>query len=190
MKKCIIILLVLVSCNNYKSNQVINTDTANTQKIKISNNLNSYENIESNCKLFYDSIVKYVFGIDFLKADTNQIKQIFTESSILKINRLNKSYGDKNVVIEDYNLKAGNSYISFFKETKYFVLTDALIKTKNIKLYKGIYIGMSRDQFYKVIEIGKMKCDTILITDVDQTTSIYFIFNKNELKEINLQTVD
>ena len=47
---------------------------------------------------------------------------------------------------------------------------------------------MLKENFCNKLSIKNTVCDTVLVVDDDQTLNLNFIFNKDTLKELNIET--
>jgi hypothetical protein len=139
----------------------------------------------SSIKVFNDDIVNNFFNINVFKADTFILKSIFTIKPRVKIIRSRIEHGTDNF---GYSLSAKKTKINFyFKAGEGFYLDKAIIRDSALKLWKSINIGMKKDSLLKSLGIQEHNnCDSLVVTNDDQTINIYFLFQKNRLKEIRI----
>lgn len=174
MKNLYIFLVLLCSCGNTNVNSA---KVAQKQQL-----LSEGDKCPCAFKTINSEIVKYIFTIDIFSSDTTSFKTIFKTRPNIKILKEKGIYDDKeylNLVFETPNV-----YVKLFKNTEGFYIERALIKGDEIKLYNNCEIGMLKKDFCKQFSIEETLCDTIVVTDEDQTLSLNFIFNQKVLKQL------
>lgn len=136
-------------------------------------------------KLYNDDFVDNILTIDVYSADTSMLKSIFKIKPSFKV-LMEKVFDGNDCTF--YVLETPGVYLNFFYKNPETYLILALIKADEIKLYKDCAIGMQKKDFCKILQIEETVRDTILVTNEDQTKSLYFNFKNNKLKDIKIQS--
>lgn len=177
MKNLYIFFVLLCSCGN-----------ANVNSLKVAQEQQVLkEEKESSCvfKTINNDIVKYIFTIDVFRSDTTSLKTIFKTRPKIKVLKETGIYDDNEYL--NYVFEIPNAYLKLFKNNEGFYIEHALIKGDEIKLYKNCAIGMLKKDFCKQISIEETSCDTIVVTDEDQTLCLKFIFNQKYLMQLEIK---
>lgn len=135
-------------------------------------------------KIYNDDFVKNVLTINVRRADTNMLKSIFKIEPTLKV-VMEKDFDGNDCTF--YVIETQGVYLKFFYKNPKTYLIYGLIKADEIKLYKDCAIGMQKKDFCKTLQIEEIVCDTILVTNQDQTMNLYFNFKNNKLKDVKIQ---
>lgn len=177
MKILLLFLVLLCSCKNPR---VSNQKTVQEQQSFV------YGKKQS-CvfRTINNDIVKYIFTLDVFGSDTLLLKSIFKIHPIIKVIKEHGTY-DNNEYL-NFIFETPNTFIKFFNNEEGFYIESAVIKGDEIKLYKNCSIGMLKIDFCKQLSIEETVCDTIVIVDEDQTLNLNFIFDKEQLKQLEIQ---
>lgn len=177
MKNLYIYLILLCACGNANVNS---PKVAQEQQ-----SLNEEKNSSCVFKAINNDIVKYIFTIDVFRSDTTSLKTIFKTRPSIKVLKEKGIYDDNEYL--NYVFETPSAYVKLFKNNEGFYIEQALIKGDEIKLYKNSAIGMLKKDFCKQLSIEETSCDTIVVTDEDQTLSLKFIFNQKYLKQLEIK---
>lgn len=77
----------------------------------------------------------------------------------------------------------GQDYFKFYKSQEKEFIINAKIKTDRTSLKHGIKVGMSKQEFSKVLPNTEC-CDTIKLIDTEQTISMLFYFSDSTLDSV------
>jgi hypothetical protein len=180
----ILTLVIGVGCQNspdkkqQKNQADTNTSEQKTKYLKSSSLLNCNTSIVSH------DFSYGVLGFLVFEADTNKIKSLFGNPVVLRIEEKTGKEGGKYRL---YNFTDGINKIILFKNDGGFYLDDVDISTDKLNLSKTP-IGMQQDKFLDLLNVKRVNCDTIHITDEEATLEMLFIFKGGRLqhiKEIN-----
>jgi len=120
------------------------------------------------------------------KYNTKNLLQYFVEGVVVDSVDTNQDGFESGT----YIFTDGKSKISFFVKSKmtdeWFYLYSSSIKTNLLKTKSGIEINMTKDEFYKKMNLAPRSCDTLEISEGLEGNSYYFIFEKELLKRIDI----
>lgn len=135
-----------------------------------------------------DNVVRNIFTIDIFSSDTTLIKAVFKIHPDVKIIKEKGIYDDREYL--NYVFETSDAYLKVLKKDEGFYIENALVKGDDIKIYNGCFIGIQKKDFFRRLSIGESSCDTVIITDEDQTTCIKFLFSQNRLKEMEVKALE
>jgi hypothetical protein len=171
---CILSFFVFTNCS-FRENSI----EQNTKNLG-ANNFNQSED----CYFGNDTLNRLLFDLNFQKFDSSII-DIVNETQYV----FNKSlYLDLNGGGEIYEIAANNNKLTFFTNEygASFYIVKAEVLDNSINLNNGLEIGMTREQFNKVLKINTISCDTVLISD--DNGIIDFIFSGDSLNMISFSS--
>lgn len=91
-----------------------------------------------------------------------------------------------------YTITSGNSWLEIKNfnplntKSKIPIWIDADIRDNNISTYNGVFIGMPKAKFLKLIGAKYSACDTIKVDTDEQSCNNYFVFSNDSLRHIIL----
>lgn len=121
----------------------------------------------------------------FGKVTVNNLRNEFKNIKILK--EPVKNLHVKNQIDTILTITVNNSEFILYKLPKEQFLESAVIKDGNILLYKGIHVGMTKDQFKEVFDSLKGKefiPSKVVVGRKETQEYLIFTFSNNRLKEI------
>lgn len=141
------------------------------------------------CKevIINDSIIYNLLPVKTFVNDTAEIRRIFKVDPKI-ISQSHK--GIDGYVYETLEYKSNETELAFLKNDGGYYLTDGIITDSNVLLYKNCSIGIERNAFLTRLSLNNIKCDTIQICNQDQTYTYLFVFNKDKLQKITIESED
>lgn len=121
-------------------------------------------------------------AFEVFKADTAKIKSLFLNPVILKFEKQKNSEGGS---YDLYNFTDSINKLTLYRNEGFY-LKEGDIKNGKILLNKKISIGMTKDEFLKLVKITNIKCDTITVVNDESTFETIYIFNDSKLKRIKM----
>jgi hypothetical protein len=169
-----ILPLVIAGCQS-----AIKQNQSNTIKpaVKKHSPALSCDSIVINNELSFDALAFKIFT-----ADTTKIKSLFLNPVVLKIKKQKDSEG---IASNLYIFTDGvNRLILYYNDG--FYLENGEIKDDKILLNKKISIGMTKNDFLKLVNRTDIKCDTVSVVNDEGSFEADYIFSNSKLKEIKL----
>ena len=127
-----------------------------------------------------DELSKDVLAFEVFKADTAKIKSLFLNPVILKLEKQKDSGGNSYNL---YNFTDGINKIILIYNAGFY-LKDGEIKNNKVLLNKKLSIGMTKDDFLKLVNVVNIKRDTVIVKDDELSCETDYIFNNSKLKQI------
>jgi len=122
----------------------------------------------------------HVLAFEVFNADTTKIKSLFLNSVILKLEKQKDSEGNSYNL---YNFTDGINKIILIYNAGFY-LKDGEIKNDKVLLNKKLSIGMTKDDFLKLVNVANFKRDTVIVEDDELTYETVYFFNNSKLKQI------
>lgn len=151
------------------------------------------EQMVYSCSIFNDEILFQTsyFPFDFYSYNTDNLLTFFSDGVSVDSTEII----DNGYVSKIYTFFDSKSRLSFFvkpdndnKESKtYFYIHNSLIESNFFKSKNGVKIGMTRDLFYKTINIAPNNCDVFFIEEGDWSVYYKFYFDNDKLKKIDIE---
>lgn len=177
----LIISSLIYSCQTKTASKNLNSDSISKSSLIINDCLIAHES---------EIFKNYYFPFVFENYNTEKLKAFFDKSiTVDSVETNNSGY-----ITRIYKFSNKVSEISFFvkindTETFYYLqgatIKDNLFETKN-----GFEINMTRKDFFKAINTDIVNCDTFTIQEGDMATYYRFIFEKDRLKVVEIQTTE
>jgi hypothetical protein len=124
----------------------------------------------------------HVLAFEVFKADTTKIKSLFLNPVILKLEKQIDSEGNTYFL---YNFTDGINKIILYNNDGFY-LEDGEIRNDKVLLNKKISIGMTKNDFLKLVKVTNIKCDTVIVKNDELSYETVYFFNNSKLKQISM----
>lgn len=123
-----------------------------------------------------------ILVFDVFKANTAKIKSLFLDTVVLKLEKQKNSEGG---TYDLYHFTDGVNTLTLYNNGGFY-LDEGEIRNDKVLLNKKISMGMTKDDFLKLIKATNINCDTIVVKDDELTFETVYIFSDNKLKQIKM----
>ena len=180
MKNLIIITIIISICGCAKSKDSNKQPTTTLLSAETSQSNPPSKN--ENNYIINDRIVEILLGFPAVGENINVVK--LNSFNLEKTPKINTH--DPNVTDTVYTYQNNSGYLYIYKATDRYIVSD--FKMQNNYVFKNkLEIGSTKLEFSKIMKLEIPKNDTIAIGDVEQNSSVEFIFNSNKLTQVTFE---
>jgi len=180
---CFLLTLAFISCQttDKKSNNY-------EEKIALALNEESKPTLKPTCNYSAenDTLKQALFPFSFKNFYTQKMLKFFSNGT--KVDSSKLEYAGKDYEYRIYTFKKDNSFISFQVKPKseWFYIQECAIQNDILNFKNGLKIGMNKTEVSNILNIQKIKCDTIKYDLGELSTYYDFIFKNEKLEKINI----